>query len=148
MLNAAIDQYLFRGRAPWTLPFRRPDYAALKPAKNAVKIEYPRPDGKLTFDKLTQVYLSGTRHRESEPCHLILKNPAVFQDVNLEIFDAPEQRYCPANVYEVVTQGQQKKLQINFANCLHCKACDIKDPTQNILWTPPEGGEGPEYVEM
>lgn len=148
LANAVLDQYVFRGRAPWTLPFRRPDYAALKPAKKAVKIAYPKPDRTLTFDKLTQVYLSGTRHRESEPCHLILKNPEKYSEINIPIFDAPEQRYCPANVYEVMTDGRSKKLHIHFTNCLHCKACDIKDPAQNILWTPPEGGEGPEYTEM
>ncbi len=148
LCHAALDQYIFRGQAPWTLHYRHPDHSMLKSAQKSVKITYPKPDGKLTFDKLTQVYLSGTQHREPQPCHLILKDTSIPIDINLMQFDSPEQRYCPAAVYEIVMHLGQKKLQINAANCLHCKACDIKDPLQNIIWTPPEGGDGPNYVAM
>lgn len=148
MALAAVDQYLFRGHAPWTLHYRHSDCTQLKSAKESVEIQYPKPDGCLTFDKLTQVYLSGTHHRESEPCHLILKDPQIPVEFNLKQFAGPEQRYCPAAVYEFVTKTGHTRLQINFANCLHCKACDIKDPSQNIVWTPPEGGDGPNYVAM
>lgn len=148
MTMAAIDQYIFRGHAPWTLHYPDADYTRLKPADYYAPIQYPKPDGKLTFDKLTQVYLSGTRHRESEPCHLILKNPQIPVQFNLKQFAGPEQRYCPAAVYEFVVEDKKTRLQINAANCLHCKACDIKDPSQNILWTPPEGGDGPNYTDM
>ncbi len=148
LANAAIDQYLFRGHAPWTWRFHQPDNTQLNLAKNSVKIQYPPADGVLTFDKLSQVFLSATQHRESEPCHLVLKDPSLALQVNLKEFDAPEQRYCPAAVYEIVAVNGQTHLQINAANCLHCKACDIKDPLQNIVWTVPEGGDGPNYVAM
>jgi electron-transferring-flavoprotein dehydrogenase len=148
MAMAAVDQYLFRGRAPWTLHYHHSDYTQLRPAQDYTPIVYPKPDGVLTFDKLTQVSLTGVHHRESEPCHLILKDLKIPIDFNLKKFAGPEQRYCPAAVYEFVTMGDSVHLQINSTNCLHCKACDIKDPSQNIIWTVPEGGDGPRYTEM
>lgn len=148
MAMAAVDQYLFRGRAPWTLRYRYADYMHLKPAQQCVAIDYPKPDGQFTFDKLTQVYLSGVRCREGEPCHLILKDPQIPITVNLKEFAGLEQRYCPAGVYEFITVDGVTRLQISAANCLHCKACDIKDPSQNIIWTVPEGGDGPHYLAM
>lgn len=147
LIYSAVDQYLLRGKAPWTFHYQ-PDYLSLKLAKNAKKIVYPKPDGKLTFDKLSQVFLTGTRHRENEPCHLKLKNPELPISINLKKYDAPEQRYCPAGVYEIVHQNEQPHLQINAPNCIHCKTCDIKDPTQNIVWETPEGGDGPNYTNM
>ena len=148
LLYAAVDQYLFRGRAPWTFHYKKPDNLSLKPAKNSHKIIYPKPDGKITFDKLTQLYLTGTQHREDEPCHLLLKDPEVPISLNLACYDAPEQRYCPAKVYEIITLKGKPQLQINAANCIHCKTCDIKDPSQNIVWATPEGGDGPNYSNM
>lgn len=148
LMYAALDQYVFRGRAPWTFHYKKPDNLALKLAKNCHKIAYPKPDGKITFDKLTQVFLTGTKHREDEPCHLLLKNPNVPIEINLVKYGAPEQRYCPANVYEIVHHDGKPHLQINAANCIHCKTCDIKDPTQNIVWVTPEGGDGPHYSNM
>lgn len=148
LANAAIDQFIFRGHAPWTMRFRHPDNESLQLAKNSVEIRYPKPDGKITFNKLNQVFLSGTKHRESEPCHLLLKNPAIALEVNLALYQSPEQRYCPAGVYEIIQIDGKIRLQINAANCLHCKACDIKDPRQNIVWTVPEGGDGPNYHFM
>lgn len=144
MIYAAFDQYILRGHALWTL-HHQADHNALKPANQCKPISYPKPDGKLTFDRLTQVYLSNTQHREDQPCHLVLKNPEVAIKINLATYDAPEQRYCPAGVYEIVNTENQPTLQINAANCVHCKTCDIKDPTQNIIWKPPEGGDGPNY---
>ncbi|MBE5529717.1 electron transfer flavoprotein-ubiquinone oxidoreductase [Laribacter hongkongensis] len=146
---SAIDTYLFRGRAPWTLHHKQPDNMTLKPASQMPKINYPKPDGVLTFDKLSNVFFSSTNHREDEPIHLRLKDPAVPVKVNLALYDAPEQRYCPAGVYEIVGQDSgAPQLQINAQNCVHCKTCDIKDPTQNITWTTPEGGGGPNYPNM
>lgn len=133
---------------PWTLKHGRPDHTSLKPANEANPIHYPKPDGVITFDKLSSVYLSNTNHEENQPCHLRLKDASVPIAVNLARFDAPEQRYCPAGVYEIVTENSQPRLQINAQNCVHCKACDIKDPTQNIVWTVPEGGGGPNYQGM
>lgn len=144
---SVIDQYILRGRAPWTFHYK-PDHLSLNLAKNSTKIIYPKPDGKLTFDKLTQVFLTGTKHRENEPCHLHLKDPNIPITINLPKYDAPEQRYCPAAVYEIVTPNNQPQLQINAPNCIHCKTCDIKDPTQNIIWRVPEGGDGPNYSNM
>lgn len=144
LIYSAIDQFILRGRAPWTFHYK-PDYAQLKPAQDFQPIHYPKPDNKITFDKLTQVALTGTRHREDQPCHLKLKDPKLAIDVNLKIYASPESRYCPAAVYEIVDAETSPRLQINFANCIHCKTCDIKDPRQNIVWTPPEGGEGPNY---
>ena len=144
-----MDQKLFFGKAPWTL-HNNSDHDKLKPAAECQKIDYPKPDGVLTFDRLSSVYLSNTNHEENQPCHLQLKNPGVAVSVNLETFDSPEQRYCPAGVYEIVNDGENGKprLQINSQNCLHCKTCDIKDPTQNIEWVTPQGGEGPIYQGM
>lgn len=145
---SAFDQIFLRGRAPWTFHTKKPDNESLNNANQYKPITYPKPDGKITFDRLTLLALSGTRHNENQPCHLILKNKEIPIDYNLREFDAPEQRYCPARVYEIVTIDNTTQLQINFANCLHCKTCDIKDPKQNIVWTPPEGGDGPNYQEM
>ncbi|ALQ02600.1 MULTISPECIES: electron transfer flavoprotein-ubiquinone oxidoreductase [Pseudomonas] len=142
-----IDQKVFGGKAPWTLS-NTSDHDALKPAATCPKIEYPKPDGVLTFDRLSSVFLSNTNHEEDQPCHLQLKDQAVPIDVNLALYDAPEQRYCPAGVYEIVNEGDGPRLQINAQNCVHCKTCDIKDPTQNITWFVPQGGEGPIYQGM
>ena len=144
----AIDTFLLRGKAPWTLAHHGADHETLAKAKDAPPIAYPKPDGKLTFDKLSSVFLSGTNHEEDQPCHLILADPEVPIRVNLAEYDAPEQRYCPAGVYEIVQNGGVPRLQINAQNCVHCKTCDIKDPTQNINWVTPEGGGGPMYGNM
>ena len=146
---SALDAYVLRGRAPWTFHHRRPDYAQLHKAAASRPIAYPKPDGEVTFDRLSSVFLSGTNHEENQPVHLRLRNPAVAIDVNLALYDAPEQRYCPAGVYEIVRDPDGKpRLQINAQNCVHCKTCDIKDPTQNIDWAVPEGGGGPNYPDM
>lgn len=148
LLYSALDTYVLRGRAPWTLRLH-PDHTQLKLAKDCQPIVYPKPDGKVSFDKLSSVYISNTNHEENQPCHLILRNAAVPIDTNLLLYDAPEQRYCPAGVYEIVREeGQPPRLQINSQNCVHCKTCDIKDPTQNICWVVPEGGGGPNYPNM
>src|SRR6185312_14474240 len=127
----------------------KPDHARLRPAAEAPAIEYPKPDGALTFDRLSSVFLSNTNHEENQPAHLKLRDPAKAIDVNLRLYDAPEQRYCPAGVYEIVRdEAGAPRLQINAQNCVHCKTCDIKDPTQNIDWVVPEGGGGPNYVNM
>ncbi len=146
---AALDTYVLRGHAPWTL-HHHPDHSALKKAAQCRPINYPKYDGEVTFDKLSSVYLSNTSHEENQPAHLQLKDPAVAIEVNLKQYDAPEQRYCPAGVYEIVRDdnGSNPRLQINAANCVHCKTCDIKDPTQNINWVVPEGGGGPNYPNM
>ncbi len=140
---------LFGGKTPWTL-HNTADHDKLKPAADCPKIDYPKPDGKLSFDRLSSVFLSNTNHEEKQPCHLALKNTSVPITVNLAIYDAPEQRYCPAGVYEIVQDGEASvpRLQINSQNCVHCKTCDIKDPTQNIDWMTPQGGEGPIYQGM
>lgn len=145
---AALDTYLFRGKAPWTFSHLGPDHARLKPAKNYSPIDYPKPDGKITFDKLSSVYLANIQHREDQPIHLTLRNPALAIDVNYKTYASPETRYCPANVYEIVIEADKPRLQINSSNCVHCKTCDIKDPKQNIVWVPPEGGSGPNYTAM
>jgi electron-transferring-flavoprotein dehydrogenase len=126
------------------------DAQKTKPARDFKRIAYPKPDGKLSFDRLSSVFLSNTNHEENQPCHLTLKDPNVPIAVNLAIYDAPEQRYCPAGVYEIVREsdGSKPRLQINAQNCVHCKTCDIKDPTQNIVWVNPEGGGGPNYPNM
>ncbi|MBK9676462.1 MAG: electron transfer flavoprotein-ubiquinone oxidoreductase [Betaproteobacteria bacterium] len=144
-----IDQLIFRGKAPWTLHRNAADHAKLKPAAACAPIEYPKPDQKLTFDKLSSVYLSNTNHEENQPAHLTLRDRTVPVAVNLARYAGPEARYCPAGVYEFVAgdDGAQR-LQINFQNCVHCKTCDIKDPTQNIVWVAPEGGGGPNYANM
>ncbi len=147
LIGAGIDQWLLRGRAPWTLHYQ-PDHQSLQLAKNSRIINYPKPDGKLTFDRLTQVYLAGVKHQEQQPCHLVLKDPNIPIKINLPQYAAPEQRYCPANVYEIIETNGKPQLQINAANCIQCKTCDIKDPEQNIVWTVPEGGDGPNYDNM
>jgi len=146
---SAIDTYLFRGKAPWTMAHEA-DHKALKPKENFSPIEYPSHDGVVSFDRLSSVQLSATNHEEDQPCHLKLADDSVAIRVNLELYDAPEQRYCPAGVYEILRDenGLNPYLQINAANCVHCKTCDIKDPTQNITWTTPEGAGGPNYPNM
>lgn len=145
-----VDQMLFGGKAPWTLRHKTPDHLKLKQAAQSRPIDYPKPDGVLTFDRLSSVYLSNTNHEENQPCHLTLKDASVSVNVNLALYDAPEQRYCPAAVYEIVREGPgaTPRLQINAQNCVHCKTCDIKDPTQNIVWVVPQGGDGPNYPNM
>ena len=143
-----VDQSIFSGRLPLTLHDRQADNECLKPAAECREISYPKPDGALSFDKLSSVFISNTNHEEDQPCHLTLKDEDVPIDTNLNLYAAPEQRYCPAGVYEIVTENDQARLQINAQNCVHCKTCDIKDPTQNIVWVPPEGGGGPNYPNM
>ncbi|MDH2435164.1 electron transfer flavoprotein-ubiquinone oxidoreductase [Pokkaliibacter sp. MBI-7] len=144
-----IDQNIFNGKIPLTLKDETEDYAQLKPAAEFTPISYPKPDGKLSFDKLSSVFLSNTNHEEDQPCHLRLKDSAIPISINLPRFAEPAQRYCPAGVYEVVEQDDgEKRLQINAQNCVHCKTCDIKDPSQNIDWVPPEGSGGPNYPNM
>ncbi|MDF1529351.1 MAG: 4Fe-4S dicluster domain-containing protein, partial [Sedimenticola sp.] len=148
LFNAALETYIFRGKAPWTL-HHHADHEQLGKASDYTKIDYPKPDGKITFDRLSSVFISNTNHEEDQPIHLRLKDPTVPITVNLAEYDAPEQRYCPAGVYEILREeGQAPQLQINAQNCVHCKTCDIKDPTQNINWTVPEGGGGPNYPNM
>ncbi len=148
LLYSAVDTYLLRGRAPWTLAHHE-DHRSLRKASECPPIDYPKPDGKVTFDRLSSVYLSNTVHEENQPCHLRLRDPEIPTRINLPLYDGPEQRYCPAQVYEFVEDGSGgMRLQINFANCVHCKTCDIKDPEQNIDWTAPQGGDGPNYVNM
>ncbi|HWY73921.1 MAG TPA: electron transfer flavoprotein-ubiquinone oxidoreductase [Burkholderiaceae bacterium] len=144
-----LDQIALRGRAPWTLHRHTPDHAKLRPAAECTPIGYPKPDGKITFDRLSSVYVSNTNHEENQPPHLTLKDPTIPVRVNLAKYAGPESRYCPAAVYEFVSDGNgQQRLQINAQNCVHCKTCDIKDPTQNIVWVAPEGGGGPNYSNM
>jgi len=142
-----VDQ-LFRGRLPFALKDSTPDHATLKPASKSKKIDYPKPDGKLSFDKLSSVFLSNTNHEEDQPCHLQLADPAIPIARNLPEFDEPAQRYCPAGVYEIIEENGQPVFQINAQNCVHCKTCDIKDPAQNINWVVPEGTGGPNYPNM
>ncbi len=144
-----IDQVVFRGKAPWTLHHTHADHECLKPAAECTPITYPKPDNKLTFDRLTSVFISNTNHTEHQPAHLTLKDTALPVNVNLARYAGPESRYCPAGVYEYVRSEEgEDKLQINAQNCVHCKTCDIKDPTQNIVWVTPEGGGGPNYPNM
>ena len=148
-LMVGIDQVLFGGKAPWTLHHQHADHETLKKKSEATPIDYPKPDGVLTFDRLSSVFISSTNHEEDQPAHLTLKDAAVPVGTNLALYDGPEQRYCPAGVYEFVeAPGGGQKLQINAQNCVHCKTCDIKDPTQNIVWVVPEGGGGPNYPNM
>lgn len=145
---AALDSFFLKGKVPWTFK-NHPDYNQLALAKTCKKPTYPKPDGKLTFDKLSSVYYSNTNHIEDQPCFLVLEKPELALEVNLRLYDSPEQNYCPASVYEINENSEkQPHLQINAQNCLHCKTCDIKDPMQNITWEPPEGGGGPNYIEM
>jgi len=147
-LMVGIDQVLFGGKAPWTLRHAHADHETLANRTDVQPIVYPKPDGKLTFDRLTSVSFSNTNHAEDQPVHLTLKDASVPVNVNLALYDAPEQRYCPAGVYEIVRDADEPRLQINAQNCVHCKTCDIKDPTQNIVWVVPEGGGGPNYPNM
>jgi electron-transferring-flavoprotein dehydrogenase len=146
---SALDTYIFCGKAPWTL-HHKPDHSALGKASDYPRIAYPKPDGKVSFDRLASVFISNTNHEENQPIHLKLKNADKAITVNLALYDAPEQRYCPAGVYEIIRDGDagHPRLQINAQNCLHCKTCDIKDPTQNIDWSVPEGSGGPNYPNM
>ncbi|MDX1736662.1 MAG: electron transfer flavoprotein-ubiquinone oxidoreductase [Alphaproteobacteria bacterium] len=150
MAYSAIDTFIFRGKAPWTLKHHGPDHLSLKKKSECKPIDYPKADGVISFDRLTNVSFSATAHEEEQPCHLTLKDETVPIKVNLEDYDAPEQRFCPAGVYEILTDddGSNPRLQINAQNCVHCKTCDIKDPTQNINWVTPQGGEGPNYPNM
>jgi len=146
-LMVGVDQVVFRGKAPWTLHHHHADHETLKPKSEAQPIAYPKPDGKLTFDRLSSVFISNTNHSEDQPIHLHLKDPALALR-NWEEYAGPEQRYCPAGVYEFVDVETKPRLQINAQNCVHCKTCDIKDPLQNIVWVAPEGGGGPNYPNM
>ena len=147
-LMVGIDQIVFGGKAPWTLRHDHADHETLHNKTDSIKIEYPKPDGVLTFDRLTDLSFSNTNHSEDQPAHLTLKDASVPVNVNLEQYAGPEQRYCPAGVYEFVNTDSAPRLQINSQNCVHCKTCDIKDPTQNIVWVTPEGGGGPNYPNM
>ncbi|MBC3869014.1 electron transfer flavoprotein-ubiquinone oxidoreductase [Undibacterium oligocarboniphilum] len=148
-LMVGIDQIVFGGKAPWTLKHTHADHECLRPASEFQPIVYPKPDGKLTFDRLSSVFISNTNHAEDQPIHLTLKNANTPVAINLAKYAGPESRYCPAGVYEFIkTDDGQDKLQINAQNCVHCKTCDIKDPTQNIIWVTPEGGGGPNYPNM
>ncbi len=145
LVNAALETYLLKGRAPWTLK-NHADHDHLKKAAECKPIDYPKPDGKLTFDRLSSVFLSNTNHEENQPAHLKLLDPAKAISVNWDLYRSPETRYCPAGVYEIIGAEEGKpQLQINAQNCVHCKTCDIKDPTQNINWVVPEGAGGPNY---
>jgi len=144
-----IDQNWFGGKIPLTLHDTKPDYACMKKAADAQKIDYPKPDGVISFDKLSSVFISNTNHEEDQPVHLTLKDPSIPLEKNLPLYDEPAQRYCPAGVYEIVTEDNgDKRFQINAQNCVHCKTCDIKDPSQNINWVAPEGTGGPNYPNM
>jgi len=147
-IYTGIDQILLRGRAPWTFSHGHVDNKSLLTKDQATPIYYPKPDGVLTFDKLSSVFISNTNHREDEPCHLTLKDDSVPVSINLAHYDGPEQRFCPAGVYEYIEEDGAMRLQINAQNCVHCKTCDIKDVTQNIHWVVPEGGGGPNYPNM
>lgn len=143
-----IDQNIFGGKLPITLHDTKPDHAAMKPAADCKQIDYPKPDGVISFDKLSSVFLSSTNHAEDQPCHLKLTDPDVPISKNLPLYDEPAQRYCPAGVYEVIEEEGKQTFQINSQNCVHCKTCDIKDPAQNITWVVPEGAGGPNYPNM
>ncbi|OUL92185.1 electron transfer flavoprotein-ubiquinone oxidoreductase [Paraburkholderia hospita] len=148
-LMVGIEQKLLGGNVPWTLHHQRWDHEMLKPASQCKPIEYPKPDGKLTFDRLSSVFISNTNHEENQPAHLTLKDASIPLTLNLQTYAGPEARFCPAGVYEFIkTEDGEDRLQINAQNCLHCKTCDIKDPTQNIVWVTPEGGGGPNYSNM
>jgi electron-transferring-flavoprotein dehydrogenase len=143
---SGLDTFLLRGRAPWTLKHRHKDNETLIKAADAPRIDYPKPDGVLTFDRLSSVFISNTNHEEDQPVHLRLRDPARWKTVNWDEYRSPESRYCPAGVYEAVgVEEGHPRLQINAQNCVHCKTCDIKDPTENIDWATPEGGGGPNY---
>ena len=148
IIFTGIDQILFKGKLPFTLRHKHADYETLKPAKEMKKIEYPKPDNVITFDKTSSVYLTGTNHVDNQPVHLVLKNPDLPINFTLEKYDEPAQRYCPVGVYEVQKDNDNLKFVINSQNCIHCKTCDIKEPSQNINWVTPEGGGGPKYGNM
>ena len=145
---SAIDTYIFRGNAPWTIDHHGTDHESIGNKHDYKEINYPKPDNVISFDRLTNVSFSGTNHEENQPCHLQLKDNEVPINTNFELYDNPETRYCPAGVYEIVLNNNKPKLQINAQNCVHCKTCDIKDPTQNINWVTPQGGGGPNYQGM
>ncbi|CAA9428448.1 MAG: Electron transfer flavoprotein-ubiquinone oxidoreductase, partial [uncultured Ramlibacter sp.] len=149
-LMTGVEQFVLGGRMPWTLHRKKADHLYLKPAAKAKPIAYPKPDGKLTFDRLSSVFISNTNHEENQPSHLTLRDASVPVNVNLRQYAGPESRYCPAGVYEYVKDegSGAERLQINAQNCVHCKTCDIKDPMQNIVWVVPEGGGGPNYTNM
>jgi len=148
-MMVGIEQFLLQGKFPWTLHHQHADHEMLKPAAESTPIVYPKPDGKITFDRLSSVFLSNTAHEENQPCHLTLKDASVPVNVNFARYAGPEARYCPAGVYEFIKDSDgTERLQINASNCVHCKTCDIKDPTQNIVWVTPQGGEGPNYPNM
>ncbi|AEC20203.1 putative electron transfer flavoprotein-ubiquinone oxidoreductase [Pusillimonas sp. T7-7] len=148
-IMTGVEQWLLKGKMPWTLHHSKPDHACLQPAAECARIDYPKPDGKLTFDRLSSVFISNTNHEEDQPVHLTLKDASVPVSVNLAKYGGPEARFCPAGVYEFVkADNGEDRLQINAQNCVHCKTCDIKDPTQNIVWVAPQGGEGPVYNGM
>ncbi len=147
LVNAAVETYITRGKSPWTLSNHK-DNESLTVAAKAQTINYPKADGKITFDRLSSVYLCNTSHDENQPIHLKLRDSDLAISYNYKFYDSPEQRYCPAGVYEIVKSEPEPYLQINAANCIHCKTCDIKDPLQNIQWTTPEGGSGPNYGGM
>lgn len=144
----ALDEYVFCGKAPWTLQHHGSDHGCLKKAKECLPINYPQPDNKITFNRLDSVHLSAISTEDNQPSHLHLLDSAVAISVNYYEYASPETRYCPAGVYEIVADSEKPQLQINAQNCIHCKTCDIKDPTQNIVWVCPEGGSGPNYAEM
>ena len=146
---AFIEHNLLGGKAPWSLRNKTPDHATLKPAAETNPIDYPKPDGVISFDRLSSVFLSSTNHEEDQPCHLQLADADIPVRENLPRFAEPAQRYCPAGVYEILESNDDgPRFQINAQNCVHCKTCDIKDPAQNITWVPPEGGGGPNYPGM
>ena len=148
-LMTGIEQWLLRGNMPWTIHRHKADHESLKPAAECIRIEYPKPDGQVTFDRLSSVFISNTNHEENQPIHLTLKDDSIPVKLNLATYAGPEQRYCPAGVYEYVKDDNgTDRLQINAQNCVHCKTCDIKDPSQNIVWVAPQGGEGPVYTGM
>ena len=148
IIFTGIDQILFKGKLPFTLKHKHADHKSLKPANQMPKIDYPKADGKITFDKTSSVYLTGTNHTDNQPVHLQLKDSALPIKYTLEKFDEPAQRYCPVGVYEVQIENDKPKFIINSQNCIHCKTCDIKEPSQNITWVTPEGGGGPKYGNM
>src|SRR6185312_11425967 len=148
-LMNGFEQWALGGNIPWTIHRKQADHLALKPAAQCKPIDYPKPDGKITFDRLSSVFISNTNHEENQPSHLTLKDASVPVNLNFAKYAGPEARYCPAGVYEFVkNEDNSERLQINAQNCVHCKTCDIKDPTQNIVWLPPEGGGGPNYSGM
>jgi electron-transferring-flavoprotein dehydrogenase len=150
MLFSGIEMWLAHWHIhfPWTLNHKTSDHQSTRSAAGFKKIDYPKPDGKVSFDRLNSISLSNISHDHNQPCHLLLKNADIPVSLNLPVYDAPEQRYCPAQVYEIVMEQNQPRLQINAQNCIHCKTCDIKDPSQNIVWVPPEGGSGPVFAKM